>query len=247
VSLAVVEDRSSRVTSTARDRTHSEAKSGRSPNPDIGFHEVNTQIETMTGSFSRRSFLKLSGAGLAIMSSNTALGAVAPGVSPALLRRARAAMLEHRTRISHYDRMGIVDFSLPSCVPRLFVVDLKTCHIDRYLVAHGRGSDPAHTGWLQRFSNDLGSLASSQGAFLTSGTYNGAHGHSMRLAGLDRANSNADLRAIVIHAAPYVSAQLARDTGVLGRSEGCFAVAPTSRDEILNKLGPGRLLYAARV
>jgi hypothetical protein len=94
-------------------------------------------------------------------------------------------MSEHRARLSHVDRMGIVDFSQPSCVPRLFIVDLKIGHVDRYLVAHGRGSDPAHTGWLQRFSNDVGSFASSKGAFVTAGNYVGAHGHSMRLIGLD--------------------------------------------------------------
>ncbi|CAN5221507.1 hypothetical protein BH09PSE3_BH09PSE3_10370 [soil metagenome] len=215
--------------------------------PQVGFVAPDTQINTMTHSYSRRHFIKLSTSGLAIMAARNALATVPNSLSPTLMSRARSAVLEHRARISHVDRVGIVDFSQPSCVPRLFIVDLETGHIDRHLVAHGRGSDPAHTGWLQRFSNDLGSFASSKGAFVTAGNYVGAHGRSMRLIGLDHENSNANLRAIVIHGAPYVSAEIARETGVLGRSEGCFAVAPTSRETVLNKLGPGRLLYAARL
>jgi len=67
----------------------------------------------------------------------------------------------------------------------------------------------------------------------------------MRLDGLDPINSNAAARAIVVHAAWYVSPAIARITGKLGRSEGCFAVATTDLEHILERLGPGRLLYAA--
>jgi hypothetical protein len=182
-----------------------------------------------------------------LLTGQKAMAAVPDGVSPELMKQARAALVKHRSRLSHIDRIGIVDFSRPSSHPRLFIVDLKTGRSTAYLVAHGRGSDPAHTGWLERFSNEFNSLASSQGAFVTGSCYVGAHGRSMHLTGLDRQNSNAAARQIVVHAAPYVSSQIARTTGVLGRSEGCFAVAPTSRDAVLSALGPGRLLYAARV
>jgi len=66
----------------------------------------------------------------------------------------------------------------------------------------------------------------------------------MRLMGLDADNSNAQARAIVVHAAWYVTPEIARSTGKLGRSEGCFAVSNDSLDEVLTRLGPGRLLYA---
>ena len=68
----------------------------------------------------------------------------------------------------------------------------------------------------------------------------------MRLDGLDPSNSNAAARAIVVHGAWYVSAQLAAIRGVLGRSQGCFAVAGASLNQILTRLGPGRLLYAGK-
>ena len=60
-------------------------------------------------------------------------------------------------------------------------------------------------------------------------------------------NSNAESRAIVIHAAPYVSERLAQEIGKIGRSEGCFAVPSESLDEVLARLGPGRLLYADKL
>jgi hypothetical protein len=201
----------------------------------------------MSNHYSRRHFLQMGGAGVALFAGQKSLAAVTDGVSPELMNQARGALIKHRSRLSHVDRIGIVDFSRPSSRPRLFVVDLNSGRSEAYLVAHGRGSDPTHTGWLERFSNDFNSLASSQGAFVTGNCYIGAHGRSMRLAGLDRQNSNAAARQIVVHAAPYVSSQLARTTGVLGRSEGCFAVAPSSRDAVLSALGPGRLLYAARL
>jgi hypothetical protein len=51
-------------------------------------------------------------------------------------------------------------------------------------------------------------------------------------------------RAIVVHGAWYVNEQMIGNLGVLGRSQGCFAVAESSLPEIVARLGPGRLLYA---
>jgi hypothetical protein len=66
----------------------------------------------------------------------------------------------------------------------------------------------------------------------------------MRLEGLDPTNSNAVSRAIVVHGAWYVSEQVIGHFGVLGRSQGCFAVADSSLPDIMERLGPGRLIYA---
>jgi hypothetical protein len=125
-------------------------------------------------------------------------------------------------------------------------VNLIDGSVKSYLVAHGRGSDPAHTGWLERFSNEPRSNATSAGAYLTGTSYVGAHGHSMRLDGLDPTNSNAASRAIVVHGAWYVSEAMIGHSGVLGRSQGCFAVANSSVGEIMSILGSGRLIYADR-
>jgi hypothetical protein len=170
----------------------------------------------------------------------------ASALSPQLLQRARDALEQHRDVIRYRDVVGIADFSQHSRTPRFHVVELANGEVHTHLVAHGRGSDPARTGWLERFSNAPRSNATSSGAYLTDSTYVGGHGRSLRLRGLDATNSNAESRAIVVHGAWYVSFDMIGRCGMLGRSEGCFAVANSSLDEILTRLAPGRLLYADR-
>ena len=167
-------------------------------------------------------------------------------VNAGLLRRALDALEQHRGAIEHRDFIGVADFSLPSRMPRFHVVKLADGGVTSHLVAHGRGSDPTHTGWLERFSNEASSNATSAGAYRTGDFYMGAHGHSIRLDGLDPTNSNAASRAIVVHSAWYVSEEMAGTRGMLGRSQGCFAVAGTSLDDIMTRLGPGRLIYAGK-
>ena len=96
--------------------------------------------------------------------------------------------------------------------------------VESHLVAHGRGSDPAHSGWLEKFSNDFGSYASSNGTYTTGDYYDGKYGLSMKVAGLDWSNNNAEPRAIVIHNAWYAEPEMIQQHGMLGRSEGCFAM-----------------------
>ena len=178
---------------------------------------------------------------------SAAAKAGACGPDPELVRRALAALAQHRDQIVHRDTIAIADFSLPSRTPRFHLLTLADGGAGSHLVAHGRGSDPAHTGWLENFSNELHSNATSAGAYLTGDRYVGAHGHSLRLAGLDPTNNNAAARAIVVHSAWYVSPQIAASSGVLGRSQGCFAVSSSSLDEIMTRLGPGHLIYAGKV
>ena len=169
-----------------------------------------------------------------------------PGVAPGLLERALHALDQHRDSVAHRDFIGVADFSLHSRTRRFHLVNLADGSVRSHLVAHGRGSDPTHTGWLERFSNEPRSNATSAGAYLTGAFYAGAHGHSMRLDGLDPTNSNAASRAIVVHGAWYVSEAMIGHSGMLGRSEGCLAVASSSLDEVMSTLGPGRLIYADR-
>ena len=176
----------------------------------------------------------------------THIGGVAGRVAPGLLRDALDALELHRDLIAHRDFLGIADFSLPSRLPRFHLLNLTDGSVRTHWVAHGRGSDPRHTGWLERFSNEPRSNATSAGAYRTDSSYLGAHGHSIRLEGLDATNSNATERAIVVHGAWYVSEEMIGRWGMLGRSEGCFAVSNASLDEVLTRLGPGRLIYAGK-
>ena len=168
------------------------------------------------------------------------------GINPALFSRAKAA-LDLRPWIRDRDFIGIVDFAASSSDPRFHVVHLPSGHVESHRVAHGRGSDPDHSGFVERFSNDFGSHASSNGAYTTAETYDGKYGLSMKVRGLDWSNNNAEARAIVIHNAWYAEDDMIPLHGKLGRSEGCFAFSRKSQWEVMHRLGGGRLIYAEKV
>lgn len=170
--------------------------------------------------------------------------AAAGNADTRLVERALAELARHGDRIVHRDMVAVVDFSLASHQPRLHLIDLLGGVTSTLLVAHGRGSDPGNSGRLERFSNRPGSNASSNGSFLTGDTYWGKHGLSRKLIGLDPENDAAERRAIVIHSAGYVSREMARDQGRIGRSHGCFAVAQNDLARVMARLGTGRLLFA---
>ncbi len=205
--------------------------------------------DRMTGTFSRRALL--GGITLSLMAAGVKAHALhAPRfseINPELLKRALAAMQRQSAYLHATDRLAVVDFTLPSKSPRMYLVDLHARTVRSVLVAHGLGSDPDYTGWLIRFSNVPGSLATSAGGYVTGPAYIGEHGHSLRLEGLDKTNSNAEDREIVIHSAWYVSQERALSTGKIGRSDGCFAVAQASLEQVLNHLGTGRFLYAEKI
>jgi hypothetical protein len=106
------------------------------------------------------------------------------------------------------------------------------------------GSDPEHDGFLNWFSNEPGSNATSRGAYITWEWYTGKYGTSVRLGGLDPDNSNALDRAIVMHSAAYCTEAHVERWGRLGRSNGCFAMAPDDFLFALAQLSGGRLLFA---
>lgn len=185
---------------------------------------------------------------VAIPAAAAPAGPAAPlGIRPALFRRALAALDHHGTRIARHDRIAIADFAAPSSVPRFHLVDLIDGSTTSLLVAHGSGSDPSHTGYLQRFSNEDGSNASSEGAFATQDYYVGKHGRSQRLVGLDPTNDNALDRAIVVHGAWYSNQEILAVRGKLGRSQGCFAVGESVLATLFDVLGEGRMIYSAKV
>lgn len=164
-----------------------------------------------------------------------------------LLPRVRAALDRHAALITDRATVGLVDFSAPSRAPRFYLLDMTDGQvISTHLVAHGRGSDPDNSGWVQSLSNRPGSFASCDGAFLTGPAYVGEHGRSRRLIGLEPQNDMAEARAIVIHAASYVDPGMASGLGRIGRSQGCFAVTPREIDDVLELLPQGSMLLAVR-
>jgi hypothetical protein len=119
--------------------------------------------------------------------------------------------------------LTVIDFSLPSTEERLWVIDMSCQRIVlKSLVAHGRNSGLAYA---TDFSNENESFKSSLGFYLTGEVYNGKHGVSLRLDGLEYGvNHKARERAVVVHGADYVNQKLAKRQGYIGRSLGCPAV-----------------------
>ncbi|RYE36400.1 MAG: murein L,D-transpeptidase catalytic domain family protein [Sphingobacteriaceae bacterium] len=129
--------------------------------------------------------------------------------------------------------LTIVDFNLASSSKRMWIIDLQNATLlFNTWVAHGQGSGD---DMANQFSNVDSSHQSSLGFYVTGEVYNGKHGRSLRLDGMDSGfNSNARSRDIVVHAAGYVGQQIVSNTGRIGRSFGCPAVAPELAPEIIS-------------
>lgn len=170
-----------------------------------------------------------------------------PAYDARLVGIARRELERAGAQVWRRDIVGIADFARASTLPRFHFVNIENGTIRSFHVTHGRGSDPAHSGFLQQFSNVPGSEATSRGAYLTAEWYKGKYGTSIRLLGLDPDNATALERAIVMHPANYASAEHLQRFGKLGRSEGCFAMGPENFNEALWNLSGGRLLFADRI
>lgn len=138
--------------------------------------------------------------------------------------------------------LSIVDMSQPSSKKRLYVIDLMSRKLlfNTY-VAHGRNSGQLTA---MKFSNTNSSFQSSLGFYQTMGTYQGKHGLSLQLKGLEKGfNDNAFSRAIVMHGADYVCEDFIRNTGRLGRSQGCPAVSNAESKPIIQAIKGGSCLF----
>jgi hypothetical protein len=162
-----------------------------------------------------------------------------------LMDRAMAALDIHKGKITQRDRMYLVDFEKFSGDERLYEVDLHGGAVTLMRTAHGRGSDPAHSGYAREFGNTPDSYMSSVGAYATGGPGFGASaGPNVLLDGLEYTNNLARERAIIIHGADYADPDFLAREGKLGRSYGCFSVAHADLPRLRERMGEGRLLFA---
>lgn len=129
--------------------------------------------------------------------------------------------------------LTIVDYGKSSCSKRMWIIDLKKRELMlNTWVAHGQGSGE---DMACHFSNELSSYESSLGFYVTGMLYNGKHGRSLRLSGMDDGfNDKASVRSIVLHAAAYVSESSIHQLGRLGRSQGCPAVSFSVIRKVIN-------------
>jgi hypothetical protein len=139
--------------------------------------------------------------------------------------------------------LTIIDYSLPSTARRLWVIDVPTRRVlFNELVAHGKKSGE---NYAEAFSNEPGSRQSSLGLFRTDATYEGEHGMSLRLDGLEPGiNDRAMERAIVMHGAPYVSPTVIAARGELGRSWGCPALERGVERRVIERIKGGTAVFA---
>jgi hypothetical protein len=167
------------------------------------------------------------------------------GLSPEVLDLALAAT---RCGVASGDlvdprTLTVIDYSLPSLEPRLWVFDLETGDmLFRELVAHG-----ANTGenMARYFSDTPNSRQTSIGLFVARETYVGSNGYSLRMDGLEPGfNSRARQRAIVMHGAPYVDGQMAARQGRLGRSWGCPALREAVARDVIDTVRDGGVVFS---
>src|SRR5262245_19159090 len=160
---------------------------------------------------------------------NLALGAVSCGVASGDLQTPST--------------LTLIDYSLPSTTPRLWVFDLRTGKLlFNELVAHGRNSGD---NMATRFSDSMESREPSLGLFRAADTYVGRNGYSLRRDGLEPGfNGNARERAIVMHGAPYVDATIAKANGRLGRSWGCPALREAVARQVIDTVRGGGVIFS---
>ena len=167
----------------------------------------------------------------------------APALQKDALKKAVAAMTcVVNSGMEPADRLAVIDFSLPSSEPRLWIFDLRdqTLLLEDF-VAHGQNSGD---NFATRFSNIRGSHQSSIGLFRTQESYYGRHGYSLRMDGLEPGvNDRARERAIVIHSADYVDPTWIERQGRIGRSQGCPAVRPEIARVVVDSLKDGQFMF----
>ncbi len=149
---------------------------------------------------------------------------------------------EHEGRFKR-PLLTVVDYSLPSGQPRLWVIDVRQKQVLYHeLVAHGEGSGNT---LAVAFSNEAGSHQSSLGLFRTDEVYTGYFGYSLRLSGLEPGiNDKARERAIVVHGSSDVSHAFAAEWGTIGLTWGCPALPKDVAPQIIDSIAGGSAIFA---
>ncbi|MDP3642454.1 MAG: murein L,D-transpeptidase catalytic domain family protein [Bacteroidota bacterium] len=151
--------------------------------------------------------------------------------------------LETEGKLQNPNIVTIADYSQSSNKKRLYVIDLKNRKLlfNTY-VAHGRNTGEEYAS---SFSNEEGSLKSSLGFYITEKPFVGSHtGYALMINGVEKGfNDRAVKRAIIIHAAEYVTENFIKKNGRLGRSQGCPALPPEMNKPIIESIKGGTCLF----
>jgi len=142
----------------------------------------------------------------------------------------------YQKRLSpHY--IAIADYTKVALHKRLYIINIHSGQVSKFLVAHGVNSGEKY-GRVLDSGNGNGSFKTPRG-FFKIGTKEGITTKKrykyLPVNGLEWKNRNAKKRQILLHTAWYVSKA--------GRSYGCFAIEPKDRKEVFSKLKTA-LLYS---
>lgn len=150
--------------------------------------------------------------------------------------------LKKRGLLKKTNILTICDFSQSSSNQRLYVIDVRNRRVlYRTYVAHGINSGEEYAN---SFSNKMESCKSSLGFYITSGTYTGCNGYSLRINGVDKGfNDNARKRAIVLHGANYVSMRTVHKYGMMGTTFGCPAIPSDMTTQIIPVVKNGSCFF----
>jgi hypothetical protein len=169
----------------------------------------------------------------------------AGGIAPDVLQLAMGAVscAVNSGDIEKPRTLTVIDYSLPSTQPRLWVFDVPSGRmLFKELVAHGKNTGE---NMATSFSDAMNSRQSSLGLFVTRETYIGSNGYSLRMDGLEPGfNGHAFDRAIVMHGAPYVDAALAKQQGRIGRSWGCPALRQAIARDVIDTVRGGGVIFS---
>jgi hypothetical protein len=145
-------------------------------------------------------------------------------------------------KLSNTRYLTICDMGQSSRKKRLYVIDMvnNVLTINTW-VAHGRNSG---VEYATRFSNKMSSKQSSLGFYITMSTYNGQHGLSLRVKGLEPGfNDKAIVRGLVVHGADYIGDGQYEQHTIMGRSYGCPAVPRSESLQLINTIKEGTCLF----
>lgn len=166
-----------------------------------------------------------------------------------MFEKAIESFKAHSKSIKNKKIMVVIDFSKHSKEKRLFVINPRTKKILRsHHVAHGSRSNCVYDrAYACYFSNKIGSRKSCLGAMVTGKVYTWGKRfptkNKLKLHGLEKSNSNAFVRAIVMHSSNYVTDAYIARNGRVGNSWGCPAVDPAIADSLIELIKDGVFIY----
>jgi|GEM_PF-332539 len=148
-----------------------------------------------------------------------------------------------RGHVKNPNLLTLIDFNRPSSSKRLWVIDMRSHTVLMNLyTTHGKNSG---LDYAKQFSARVGSDMTSLGVYETLNPYQGGHGLSLKLQGLEPGvNDTALRRAVVVHPAWYATPAYIEKNHRAGRSWGCFAIDPAIASKLVHLIGNGSVLFA---